>query len=123
MLAQINGVDLTPYINPKTYEMNTEKQYESWQDGNFVEHRIYIREKVKGSFDVALYGQNNMTTQNFLETWMGGVDNNIALINVFVQSRNRMEPINAYFDFSGTFHREMINGNYCDVMHVEILER
>lgn len=123
MLAIINGVDITPYINPKTYDMNAEKEYESWQDGNYVEHRIYIRSRIKGSFDVALYGQDGMTTQSFLDTWNGGVVNNVATLEVYVQNTNQNEAIEAYFDFSGEFHREMINGNFCDVLRIKIMER
>lgn len=123
MLVTIGGVDITPYINPKSYKVNAEKIYESWQDGNFVEHRIYIRDRIKGSFDVALYGLDDMTTQNFLDTWNAGVDNNIATLLVFVQNTNENKTIKAYFNFKGAFHREMINGDYCDKMTIEIVER
>ena len=123
MLAIVNNVDITEYINPKTYSMNAEGTYESWEDGNYREHRIYIRKKIKGSFEVALYGQNNMLTQNFLDLWNGAVTNNIVTMLVYVQNTNQMEPIEAYFEFSGKFHREMINGNYCDKITIKITEK
>lgn len=123
MLVLINGVDLTPYINPKTYNMNAIKKYESWEDGNWIEHRIYQRAKIQGSFDVVLYGGNNMTTSNFLETWNGAVNNEVVIIKVFVQNTNTFELIEAYFDFDGKFHREMINGEYCDKLTIKIMER
>lgn len=123
MLATVNGVDITEYINPKNYKMNADKKYESWEDGNLREHRIYTRSKIEGSFDVALYGLNNMLTQNFLDLWNGAVDNEIVTMSVFVQNTNKMETIEAYFEFSGKFHREMINGDYCDVLTVKITER
>ena len=123
MLVSVNGTDITPYINPKTYSMNADDNYESWNDGNNVEHRIYTRAKVKGSFMVALYGQNNMQTEDFLALWNGAVNNHVLTILVFVQNTNSMEAINAYYKFEGTFHREMINGNYCDVLKINIQER
>lgn len=123
MLVLVNNVDITEYINPKTYKMNAEKTYESWLDGNYREHRIYTRERIKGSFEISLYGQNNMLTQNFLDLWEGGVNRNVVTLLVYVQNTNQMEAIEAYFDFSGKFHREMINGNYCDVLTINILER
>ena len=52
MKVIIGNVDITPHINPRTYKMNAEKTYESWQDGNFVEHRVYTRQRIKGSFEV-----------------------------------------------------------------------
>ena len=123
MLVSIGGVDITPYINQKSYKMNAEDKYDSWEDGNLREHRIYTRAKIEGSFEVALYGQNGMTTQNFLDTWNSGVNNHIATMLVFVQNTNKNEAIEAYYKFEGTFHREMINGNYCDKLSVKIVER
>lgn len=123
MLAEINGIDITNYINEKSYKMNAVKSYESWLDGNFHEHRIYTRTKVTGSFEVALYGKNNMLTQNFLDLWESAVSNDIVTMLVFVQNTNKMEAIEAYFEFEGKSHRKMINGNYCDVLTVKITER
>lgn len=123
MLASVNGIDITEYINPKNYKMNAERMYKSWEDGNLREHRIYTRSKIEGSFEVGLYGQNNMLTQNFLDLWDGAVDNEVVTMLVFVQNTNKMEAIEAYFAFDGKLHREMINGNYCDVLTVKITER
>ena len=123
MLVTVNNVDITEYINPKTYEMNAVKTYESWLDGNYKEHRIYTRTRIEGSFEVALYGQSDMLTQDFLDLWNGAVDNDIVTMLVYVQSTNKMEAIEAFFEFVGKSHREMINGNYCDVLTIKITER
>lgn len=123
MLVTVNNVDITKYINPKTYKMNAEKEYESWLDGNYREHRIYTRIRIKGSFEVALYGQDNMLTQDFLDLWNDAVENEIVTMLVYVQNTNKMEAIEAFFEFDGKFHREMINGNYCDILTVKITER
>lgn len=123
MLVMVNNTDITEYINKKTYKMNAEKSYESWLDGNYREHRIYTRTKIEGSFEVALYGKNNMLTQNFLDLWNGAVNNEIVTMGVFVQNTNKFEMIEAYFEFDGKAHREMINGNYCDILTIKIIER
>jgi len=123
MLVSINGVDLTPFISEKSYKMNAESQYESWKDGNYKEHRIYTTRKIKGSFTVCLYGYQNMTTQAFLNNWSGGVTNHVASLTVFVQNQNTTKNIDAYYTFEGTFHREMINGKYCDKLTINIQER
>lgn len=123
MLVSINGVDLTPFISEKSYRMNAESQYESWKDGNYREHRIYTTSKIKGSFTVCLYGYQDMDTQAFLNNWNEGVSNHVAALKVFVQNKNVMQNIEAYYTFEGTFHREMINGNYCDKLTINIQER
>lgn len=123
MLAMINGIDITDYINEKTYKMNQGKVYESWQDGNYREHRIYTRTRITGSFEVALYGKNAMLTQDFLDLWNSAVNNNVITILVYVQNTNKNELIEAYYEFEGTFHRKLLNGKYCDVLNVTIEER
>ena len=65
-LCTINGTDITKYIIKNTYEVNTEPVFESWDDGNFREHRIYIRDRVKGKFDVIFFDDDNGAYQNFL---------------------------------------------------------
>lgn len=127
MLVSINGVDITPYINEKTYKMNADKTYETWLDGNFREHRIYTRNKITGSFDVSLYGKNGIDTDAFLDIWSGGVENEVATLLVYVQNTNKNEAIEAYYEFEGKFHRKILSsGNtdrFLDKLTIKITER
>lgn len=123
MLVKIGDTDITEHINPKSYKVNAEADFTSWKDGNFNEHRLYKPEKVKGSFTVALYGKNGMTTSDFFTLWNSVVAHNVATLTVFVQNMNEEREIDCYFKFTGTFHREMLNGDYCDIMTIEISER
>lgn len=123
MLLVVNGVDLTPHIDEKSYSVNATAEYEKWLDGNYREHRIYTRDKVQGSFVVTLYGANGMDTAAFLSNWNAAVSNHVITLNCFVQNHNASETIEAYFTFDGTFHREMINGDYCDKLKVTITEK
>lgn len=122
MLAIVNGTDITKHINSKSYKMNSSKNYQSWLDGNYREHRIYTRSKIQGSFTVILYGQDDILTQDFIDNWNGAVDNDVVTITLYVQNTNKMETIEAYFEFDGSFHREMINGEYCDKLSIKIEE-
>jgi hypothetical protein len=123
MLLVVNGTDLTDYVNPSSYSVNEVDQCDSWLDGNLVEHRIYGRSRVAGTFDVFLYGKDGMTTEAFLENWEAAVENHILTAQVFVQNKNTMKTINCYYTFEGTSHREMVNGNYCDKLTITIQER
>lgn len=123
MLVVVNGTDITDYIDKKSYKMNAEDPYESWLDGNYKEHRIYTRSKIRGSFTVTLYGQDNMDTSAFLQLWNGAVSNKVLTALVYVQNTDSNEAIEAYYSFQGTFHREMVNGLFCDKLSVTITER
>ena len=122
-LIFVNSTDITPYINWKTYKSSHEKMYESWKDGNYVEHRIFIRERLLVSFDVWLCGINDMDTDAFFELWNGAVNNYIITLGVYDQLTNSIQAINAYYNITPSDHKEMMNGNYFDVFHIEVTER
>lgn len=122
-LCTVNGVDLTPFIDKETYSVNSEPMFESWQDGNFVEHRIYARTKVKGTFEVNLFGYKNMTYTTFLTNWNAAVTNNVVTIGLRVGNDNTFQAISAYYTFSSVEHKELLDGTIYDKVTVTIEER
>lgn len=122
-LVVVNNTDITPYIDWNSYKMISNDVYKSWENANYVEHRIYTRSKVKGSFRVWLCGINDMDIDAFMELWNGATNNHITTLGVYVQTENRIKAINAYCDIKPDSHKEMINGNYFDVLTVEVTER
>ena len=122
-LAIVNDVDITPYINTKTYNVNSEDMYESFENANYVETRIPTRKKVKGSFEVALWGKNDIDLAAFLQIWSGAVDDNILTIGLWIMNENRFEAIDAYYKMVSTKHAELMNGTYIDRLTITIEER
>lgn len=122
-LLVVNDKDMTPYINGDSYKVNSKDQYESWQDGNFVEHRVIVRKRIEGSFELFLYGYNGMTYQTFLQNWTAAENNGVVTMGVWVQDLNMFKAIQAYYDFTGTKHKELINGNMLDRITVSIKEK
>lgn len=123
MLVEVNGIDITEHIIKKSYSVNSESIYNSWLDGNSREHRIYTRKKVSGSFEVVLYGKGGMTTQAFLQNWNEAVQNNVVTLYVYVNNDDKMEPIEAFYEITGEDHRELNNGDYCNILTIKIEER
>jgi hypothetical protein len=123
MLVSIGGVDITKYIDSKSYEMNSEADYKSWKDGWESEHRKYSIPKVKGSFTVTLYGganDNFLSLDEFIALWN---TNHLVTLTVFVENTNETKQIQAYYTFKGKAHHLMNNGNYFDQLTVEIKEK
>lgn len=48
MIFTISGLDISKHIIVGSYEVNNEDIFNSWEDGNRVEHRDYIRTKAVG---------------------------------------------------------------------------
>lgn len=123
MQVLVNGTDITNYIVVDSYEMDSEQSYEAWTDGNKVEHRIVIAEKVKGSFKVALSNKNEMPISDFLTLWNSAVSNNYVTITVYVTNKAANKTINAYYTMKNTMHQKLADSSFLDVLEIEIQER
>lgn len=55
MVLTINGTDFGQYVNPKTYNVVSESQYQTWTDANGIEHRVPYRQKVSGDFQLEFW--------------------------------------------------------------------
>lgn len=120
-LAIVNSEDITNFIDKDTYSINAEDMYESWQNANFVEQRIYIRSRVSGSFTIKC--GKGLTFSDFLSNWNAAVEDRVVTLGVFVQNKNAFEAIEAYYTFEGEQHVELDNGAYYDEITVQIEER
>jgi len=123
MQVIINGTDITDYIVTETYKMDSEETFESWLDGNKVEHRIIVAEKVKGTFDVVLTNKNNMPTADFLTLWNSAITDGYITMLVYVANKAENKMINAYYTMQTNKHEKLADGTFLDVLTIEIQER
>lgn len=123
MLVIVNGTDITPYINDSTYKIEAKTVSKEWEDGNFVTHKIVVREKISGKFRVALYGKDGMGLKEFLELWDSAVKNYVVTLSVFVQNKNKSELIEAFYDIKPVSHHEADSGVAVDVLEISLEER
>ena len=121
-LCTINGTDITKYIIKNTYEVNTEPVFESWDDGNFREHRIYIRDRVKGKFDVIFFDDDNGAYQNFLTLLNSATSNRMTLLGLFVENTASFEALQAYIHIEAQQHAECSDGRTVNKMTLNIEE-
>ena len=117
----VNNTDLTPYIVDGSYDVNASDTYESWQDGNFKEHRIIVTSKVSGSFKIGC--DVELSLADFLETWNGAVDNGVLTIGLYVSNKDSFEALESYFDIKNEDHILTAGGKWIDVLNIKIKER
>lgn len=122
ILAVVNNVDLTPFINKDKYKINSEAMFESWQNANYVEQRIYTRSKVSGNFEVGLFGYQNMDFANFITNWNAAVTDHVVNIGVYVANENAFRAIEAYYDFVSVEHKQLNDGTVFDKITINIEE-
>lgn len=119
-LAVVNGNDITRYIDKDTFKVNSSDVYESWQNANFVEKRIFVRKRVEGEFEIRC--GKGLTLANFISNWNSAVTNEIVTIGVWVQNDNSFQAIQAFYSFEGQEHVELDNGAFYDRLVIKIKE-
>lgn len=120
--AVIANTDISKYIIKDSYEINTEPVFESWTDGNFREHRIYIRDRVKGSFDVIFFDEDNGTYQDFLDLLDSATTNRVLTLGLFVVNESKFEVFEVYYSIEQSQHAETIDGRMVNKMTINIEE-
>ena len=49
---KIGTTDLTDFVDVQTYAVNREDVYDSWTDGNWIDHRVIARQRRTGTFSL-----------------------------------------------------------------------
>ena len=124
MQVVVNSTDITNYIVEGSYKMDSSDTYESWRDGNMLEHRIIVTKKIKGSFQVVCSNRStSITLSDFLALWNGAVNNGIVTLGVYVLDTDQFEAIEAYYTMTNVRHDRAGDGSFIDVLEIAIQER
>ena len=123
-LAVVDSTDITDYIIKDTYEVNSEPVYTSWEDANYVEHRVYVRDKVRGSFEVITFGTTPRTALvAFLDILKAATSNNVLTIGLYVENEGTFQALNCFYTVESTQHSVTDDGRYVDRAKISIEER
>lgn len=122
-VALIGSVDISNLIVDGTYKMDAEEVYESWKDGNYVEHRIYTSTKIRGSFDVALSSKNDCTLSQFKTIINNATTNHVLLGAFYCTNSGAVEAVNAFCELKNKNHILTADGTFIDIITVEIIEK
>ena len=120
--ATVGTTDITKYIIKDTYKMNAEPVYESWTDGNFHEHRIRIRERVKGSFDVIFFDDDNGAYQDFLDLLSANTENTLLTCGLYVENKAAFDAFQVYYTITAAQHARTVEGTMVNKMTIEVEE-
>ena len=123
ILAILGSSDITKHIIKETYEMDADPVYAgSWEDGNFHEHRLHVRDRIKGKFDVIFFDDDNGAYQNFLELLDSVTSNHLTTMGVYVENKAAFEAVQAYVQITAKQHAETSDGRMVNKMTLKIEE-
>lgn len=120
----IGSTNVKNYIVEKTYKMDAQDLYESWQDGNFRQHRVIVANKVSGSFDVVCSNKTgDITLADFYNIFGSAQNNGVVMCSVYVTNKGTQKTINAYYKLTNKEHTLLADGTYLDIITVGLDER
>lgn len=121
--AIIGNTDISDLIVDGTYKMDREQKYESWLDGNGVEHRSNRLEKLTGSFDVVLSPKSGTSLPQFKTLVQNATADTGATLGAFYcTNTGAVEAVNAFIRMESKEHI-LTSGGFIDVVTVEVKER
>lgn len=118
----IGTTDITGLIVDGTYNMDAKDKYESWQDANYVEHRIIVASKVEGSFDVVLKSDGT-SLADFVDIIEAAESNGVITALVDVTNKGSAKAISAYYKLENKTHDITASDKVVDVVTVNLKER
>ena len=121
-VAIIGNTDISNLIVDGSYKMDNASQYESWRDGNFVEHRSGRHTKLKGMFDVCLSPKTGTTLSQFHSLVENATGSAGTIIGAFYcTNTGAVKAVNAFVNLENSEHILTSNG-WIDVVTVEVQE-
>lgn len=122
-LFKINTTDVSDNIVQNTYQVNRLPVYKTYEDANGTTHRRFIRNKVRGKFQMFFKYMEDY------ETFKALIDANISNVNFSVPctlyDNLTGDPytINAFIDYSPTLMMDAGRREYLKVIDITIEER
>lgn len=120
----IGQTNIKNYIIEGSYKMDSQDSYESWNDGNYVQHRVIVTTKVNGSFDVVCSNKTgDITLHDFYDIFANAQETGVVLCSVYVTNKGIQKTIEAYYKITNKQHTLLADGTFLDVVTVTIEEK
>lgn len=119
---KIGASDWTPWEDIQSHDVQREDVYETWTDGNWIDHRVIARTRISGK--VKLGFDRAVDFAAFAAQLDSARDaEGFYAITVYCQNTGTMETVNAFLDVSTEAKWDLINGRQWQVATIKITGR
>ena len=119
---QVGSTDLTQYVDIQNFNVNSAEVYETWTDGNYVEHREISRSRITGKIKLGFKSTTELN--DFLTTMSNNRNaNGYYTITVHVNNLGSTSTISAFVDQTGAAKWDVHNGRQWLTLTLEIRGR
>lgn len=122
ILFAIGATDLTKYEDKEKHNVNQEKMYSSWTDGNWVEHREVVRTRISGTVELSFPRATDYAT--FLSLLSSSITaDGYYPVKAWCSNTNTTETFNAFLTIGGDTKWDVTCPIKWQGITVDILER
>ena len=118
MLAMIGATDLTKKIEDNSYAIESEDEFIEWKDGNSKKHRVYVKSRAKGTFNIICDKRLGMSSSEFLSLVKENTENNAVMITCWINNKAEYRTLSAYTKITVKKHTDTT-----DIFSIELEER
>ncbi|MCQ2106553.1 MAG: hypothetical protein MJZ26_12265 [Fibrobacter sp.] len=123
MYFKVGTTDYSNNIEPDKYSVNSTKEYKSWQDGNYREHRVYLRDRIKGTMALWFVSNGGADYDSFLRVLEDNTDaSGVLTATVKVNNTNQESEIGAFYSIKSETNRVLDHGETLVKIELEIME-
>lgn len=119
---QIGSTNVTGWINPQTYQVNSEDVYSTWTDGNWVDHRVVVRQRVSGECEAGFSKAADFAAFRQLLDSERQADGYYT-ITCYVNNTGETVTIQAFLDVEGEDKWDLANSRQWQVQQIKITGR
>lgn len=122
MFFKIGSTDLSQYADIQNYNINDADVFQSWTDGNWIDHRDMVRTRITGT---VLLGFKTAASWSAFQTILASQRNAAGYypVTLYVNNTGTTETIDAFLDMTNATKWDLVNDRFWRVQTVKVTER
>lgn len=122
MVFMIGTTDISEHILADSYSMNADSEYEQWQDGNYVYHRVPVRIRIKGSFKLKFKTETDYN--NFINLVKASRENDGSILcTAYVNNLAQTQAGNFFYTLTSIMRKNVRSGKTYNSVQMKLEER
>ena len=118
----IGSTDCSAWVDKQSYEMNSEDVFETWTDANWVDHRVVVRQRIRGKVKLGFSSAADFATFTALLSSARQADGYYN-VTAYVNNTGATATFNAFIDPTDENKWDLLNSRQWQVQTLTITGR
>lgn len=118
----IGSTDCSQWVDKQTYAINSEDVYETWTDANWVDHRVIVRQRVRGTVKLGFASAVDFASFTALLESARQADGFYS-VTAYVSNTGATVTFDAYIDAKDETKWDLANSRQWHVQTLTIIGR